>query len=95
MEVDPLRVCTLVISGKDDTEDVLGGGGSIEAMMVDESQFVVVVVNECDDFHQLHITSHRVIGLRSQSPQSVGTRQNDEFGTSSLGSGDMNGSWKL
>jgi len=79
MEVDPLQVCTLLISGKDDTEDVLGGGGSIEAMMVDESHFVVVVVKESDDFHQLHITSHRVIGLRllrSQSP--------DEFGTSSL-----------
>jgi hypothetical protein len=42
MEVDPLQVCTLLIR-KDDTEDVLGGGGSIEAMMVDESRFVVVV----------------------------------------------------
>jgi hypothetical protein len=79
MEVDPLQVCRLLISGKDDTEDVLGGGGSIEAMMVDESQFVIVIVKESDDFHQPHITSHRVIGLRllrSQSPY--------EFGTSSL-----------
>jgi len=74
MEVDPVQVCTLLISGKDDTEDVLGGGGSIEVMMVDESQFVVVVVKESDDFHQLHITSHRVIG-RSD----LNRRQNDEL----------------